>query len=493
MTATETSASMRQIAYILLAVLTISISFLGLSDFYTRGEAREAIVAQSMVSSGNWVLPKAYNEAVPSKPPLFHWIAAIASLPIQQVNEFTTRLPSAICAVGALGIFLILLRPIFTSKTILLFTLLLTCSFEWLRASMSARVDMVHASCLASGLLLSFFAIEQSKIRYWMAAATLFALAALGKGPVAFAIPAMILSLWAWYRAKQRMICLASIACCLGGAALLTSTWYIAAYYQSPHEFVEKFWYENVSRFAGTMEDAPHKHSVFYLFGMLFIGVLPWSPYALWAKRKQLLELRYSFRSSWKNCSRIVQFSLFSIALIVLFYCIPSSKRSVYLLAAYPFIAIVLTNLLSEYLTIKTLRRLIYLSITIVILVQGIISPLFVAPKSSERALAKIVGGNLSPESKVYSFGFEFYGASFYSKQLFLRLENAFQEGKRHPALGDLVVCFEKEVTAMTELLKTHSYGVTFIAETSLNKNSVKLFRVSDSSKSVRLNSVIEN
>jgi 4-amino-4-deoxy-L-arabinose transferase-like glycosyltransferase len=326
---------------------------------------------------------------------------------------------------------------------------------------------------------MSFFALEKVKVHYWIAAAILFALAALGKGPVAFAIPAMILSLWAWQSGKERMTHLIKIAACLCIAALITSTWYIAAYLQAPHEFIEKFWYENVSRFTGTMEDAPHKHSIFYLLGMLFVGVLPWSPYVLWVNRKKIMPLRQSFRTLWKNSSSVFQFSVYSAALIFLFYCIPSSKRSVYLLAAYPFIAIVLTNILSEYLSIKILRRITYFSVAAIILVQGLVFPLYVAPKSSERALAKIVESNLSPQGKVYSFGFEFYGASFYSKQLFLRLENAFQQSRRAPSLNDLVVCFDKESPAMSELLKTHSLGVTLIAETTLNKNSVKLFRVS--------------
>ena len=57
------------------------IPWLGLKDFSTRGEAREALVAQAMVQSGNWILPSAYNGAIPSKPPLLHWLISLFSTP----------------------------------------------------------------------------------------------------------------------------------------------------------------------------------------------------------------------------------------------------------------------------------------------------------------------------------------------------------------------------------------------------------------------------
>ena len=45
----------------LIAVIVIScvmlLPFLGLTDFNTKGEPREAVVALSMLNSGDWILP----------------------------------------------------------------------------------------------------------------------------------------------------------------------------------------------------------------------------------------------------------------------------------------------------------------------------------------------------------------------------------------------------------------------------------------------------
>lgn len=46
---------------------------------WTRGEAREGLVVQEILHNQQWILPFRSGE-LPSKPPLFHWIAARAAL-----------------------------------------------------------------------------------------------------------------------------------------------------------------------------------------------------------------------------------------------------------------------------------------------------------------------------------------------------------------------------------------------------------------------------
>ena len=85
-------------AFWLVTILAIVmlIPFLGLTDFNTKGEPREAVVAYTMLEHGNWILPINNGGDIPYKPPFFHWCIAFFSLFIGHVNEFTSRLPSAI-------------------------------------------------------------------------------------------------------------------------------------------------------------------------------------------------------------------------------------------------------------------------------------------------------------------------------------------------------------------------------------------------------------
>ena len=70
--------------------------FLGHSHFHTRGEPREALVAQAMIADGNWTLPITNGTDIAYKPPLFHWAIATISSLTGKVTESTSRMPSAI-------------------------------------------------------------------------------------------------------------------------------------------------------------------------------------------------------------------------------------------------------------------------------------------------------------------------------------------------------------------------------------------------------------
>src|SRR5512139_4037316 len=64
------------------------------TPFYTKGEAREAVLVQAMRAEGNYVLPLRNGDEIPSKPPLFHWLAAAAAALGGGVSELSTRAPS---------------------------------------------------------------------------------------------------------------------------------------------------------------------------------------------------------------------------------------------------------------------------------------------------------------------------------------------------------------------------------------------------------------
>lgn len=82
----------------LLSTLVI-IPFLGETIFYSKGEPREAIVAYSMLESGNWILPLNYGTDIAYKPPFLYWSIAAISAIFGGVSEFSSRLPSASYAV----------------------------------------------------------------------------------------------------------------------------------------------------------------------------------------------------------------------------------------------------------------------------------------------------------------------------------------------------------------------------------------------------------
>ncbi|MBX7138504.1 MAG: glycosyltransferase family 39 protein [Oligoflexia bacterium] len=333
-------------------LLALNLTGLGTRWFSTRGEAREALVAQSMEQGGSWVLGSGYGGDVPSKPPLLHWlIATSANLVGEPVSELSARLPSALAAsLFCLLFFIFLCRR--TDKRLAYLTVgVLALSAEWLRAAGACRVDMCLAVFMAGGLLVYLSWKEQREIGLlWLVGACLGA-AVLSKGPVGALLPLVIITL-DQLADRRSLPYIASRGLVILGVALLVSGWwYWAAMEAGGDRFFDKVFYENFSRLSSSMDDEPHKHSLFYLLGTIPIGLLPWSllllallPEAVWRRDFSIRGMSERFNKA----EAFTRFALMASLVIITFFCIPSSKRSVYLLPAYPFFAYLTAKLLLQ-------------------------------------------------------------------------------------------------------------------------------------------------
>ena len=66
-------------AIVLLLSMLLLLPWLGETWFNSKGEPREAIVAVTMLQSGDWVLPLSFGSDMPYKPPLLAWMIAAAA------------------------------------------------------------------------------------------------------------------------------------------------------------------------------------------------------------------------------------------------------------------------------------------------------------------------------------------------------------------------------------------------------------------------------
>lgn len=87
---------------IFLMASVLLIPWLGETLFNSKGEPREAIVAVSMIQQGDWILPHNFGTDIPYKPPFMAWIIAVLAIIFNggEVNEFLSRLPSALAALA---------------------------------------------------------------------------------------------------------------------------------------------------------------------------------------------------------------------------------------------------------------------------------------------------------------------------------------------------------------------------------------------------------
>lgn len=337
---------------LLLVACFMFLPFLGLPDFHTKGEPREAIVAYSMLDSGNWILPENNGGDMAYKPPFFHWMITLFSVVAGAVTEYTSRLPSALALiVMVMAGFLFFAKRRGRDEAALMALITLT-NFEVHRAGFACRVDMV----LTAFIVLALYALY----RWWerdlkgvpWLAALLMGCATLTKGPVGFLLPCAVGGLFllmrgtSFWRAFYKMALAAVLGC------LLPALWYVAAYQQGGDEFMALVVEENLHRFVGKMSYASHENPISYNFISVIAGYVPYTLLLLLAlPMLRIKRISGGLKAWWERTREYFRtmdparlFALLSIVVIFVFYCIPKSKRSVYLLPIYPFLALFLAE-----------------------------------------------------------------------------------------------------------------------------------------------------
>ncbi|RGM48165.1 MULTISPECIES: ArnT family glycosyltransferase [Bacteroides] len=349
----------------LLSVLVI-VPFLGETIFYSKGEPREAIVAYTMLKSGNWILPVNYGVEIAYKPPFLYWAIAVVSSIMGGVTEFSSRMPSALAFLAMQLVFFSFVAKRKNIKTAFLTSILLLSSFEVHRAAVACRLDMVQVSFIVIALCLLFRWDEKgSKEIPWLAV-LLMACATLTKGPVGSIFPCVGIGIYQLLRGRSFGKTFFSLL----GIGLLSlvplGIWFWAAYQQGGESFINLMMEENTGRFFRKMSYASHENPLWYNFVTIIWGWIPWTLVLLislfglkWKEMRFLPEgssWSERFNKAWtkfRSQSPLHLFTWVVILFIFIFYCIPKSKRSVYLLPIYPFMAM----LIAEYFLALVQRK----------------------------------------------------------------------------------------------------------------------------------------
>ena len=414
---------------IIICIISV-LPWIGLGDFSTKGEPREASVAISMLESGNWILPQVYANEFAYKPPMAHWLMAAFSYPQGYVSEFTSRLPSTIAFICLMGCTLMFFgRRIKFQQAFIATLLLLTC-IEMHRAAMTTRVDMLLTAFIVIGLYQLFRWEDQLELKGLpVIIPVLLGCAVLTKGPVGVILPLFVFGAYLLMLRKYSLLTIFKALLYIGVSSLfLPLLWYIAAWKQGGDKFLDVVLAENFGRFfhLNTPDinyDLGHENGVWYNFMTLAI---PWTIFFFfslfglnWQRKKG--SFKQVLKDSWNNILSMEKeklFSLVALVCIIFFYSIPSSKRSVYLMPAYPFIAIFLAQYaiyITEYRTKVTRIFAAFLaSVTTVVLIAigltmiGVIDPVAIASQYTSRTstLAQV-----EAVSNIFSFS---YGLTVY-------------------------------------------------------------------------------
>ena len=296
------------------------------------GEAREGLVVQDIVQNGHWILPRRNGE-LPSKPPFFHWQAAVA-MRLFGSSDAMLRLPSAVAALAtALATYVlgVELGGLLTGR--LAVGALLGMVPFWVSAG-EARVDMVFAAAIT--VALAGFYVWDRHGMPWARALCYAggAAAVLAKGPAGAAIPVLVVVTFLAADGRlERLRELFDLRWLL--AALVADVaWYALAAADGGSAFLHlQLFHENIERFVGS--DAFHRSgrgASGRMIVVLLASLLPWSLALLASAVRRWRGTRLAVGERFVHAWWLVVLALFTVA---------AGKRAVYILPACPAVALV--------------------------------------------------------------------------------------------------------------------------------------------------------
>ncbi|HUI28199.1 MAG TPA: glycosyltransferase family 39 protein [Candidatus Kryptonia bacterium] len=326
---------------VLLLIVAAALYFwdLGRVPFFGTGEARESLEIQEILFRGKWVLPMRDGIDVPSKPPMYHWLASLTSLALGRVDELSARLPSAILATATLLLVFWVGARKWGAAAGVYSALVLATNFLWIRTARSARVDMTLCALLTGAFVaVEFVAITvRPPVIALIALAVCAAGATLAKGPIGFLLPGLVGFVYIVLRRDFSRLYNPRILLAGAAAIALAGIWYSLAIIEGGVAFAHKQLYvENVKTFfaPGAQSGTP-VHSHFYVVSALLSGFAPWSLF--------LIPLGFDlFRDRGRLDRRGELYPLVWFAAVLTFFAVASGKRTEYILPVYPAAALLL-------------------------------------------------------------------------------------------------------------------------------------------------------
>ncbi|MFH1683402.1 MAG: glycosyltransferase family 39 protein [Candidatus Margulisiibacteriota bacterium] len=330
-----------KIDVVIILILLSSILFffkLGSFSLYDAAETTYGEFIKQMRLTGDWITLRYNAEIIFDKPPLYYWLATIATY-IFGFNEFAIRFWAAACGVLTVLTTFFLGKSFYNQRTGFFSAIIAMTSFQFLIQSRIAELDILLTLLITSAFLFFWYGYQTGKKYFYWVFYLMMALAVITKGIIGIALPGFAIFLFLLFKKELGRIKEMQLIPGFLIILLIGAPWYIAEWLlhgQKFTEFVLGFLF--LARFGGVV--AGHPGPWYYYFLAVILGFAPWShflPYSLFRTWK----LRTHNSELITLCYIIPVFIVFSIA---------KTKLPSYLLPLYPFFAIMAGKLWDDFL-----------------------------------------------------------------------------------------------------------------------------------------------
>lgn len=275
----------RRLPLLLLILTALFIFFfrLGGRGFENKDTLWYVEIAWEMLRSGDWIVPRFNTVIFTEKPILFIWAVAGCSRLAGAITPFSSRLPSALAALGCTFLTAWLGRTLFNRRTGILAGFVLCTSYAFAWEARVCMVDMLFTLFVTLSLCFFYRGLSEEGARRgpFVLAYAAAGLAALTKGPLGIVLPAVVCL--AFLAADRKLNLLRPMMVPLGILIVIgmQAAWYVPYLVKIGPEgrrfFYDMYVYkENFLRFTSGFD---HLEPFWFYGPKLLSHLLPWSPF----------------------------------------------------------------------------------------------------------------------------------------------------------------------------------------------------------------------
>ena len=159
----------------------------GLGSLEIKGEeGRRILPAVAMLETGDYLVPQVGSEPYYRKPPLVNWLVAASFKLTGQRNEWTARLPSALCVLAVALAFITVARASLGANGSLMAALIWMTNFGMIEKGRLIEIEALYVSLFGLALIcwLSWWERRRSPWLIWIVPSVFLGLGVLAKGPL---------------------------------------------------------------------------------------------------------------------------------------------------------------------------------------------------------------------------------------------------------------------------------------------------------------------
>ena len=324
---------------LLLVGVIVYIAFLGLRAVWYPDEPDIAEVARAMFLSGDWISPRRMGTIWVDYPPMIYWIGTISSHIFGDMTAFSLRFPNAVASLVTIVLTAGMASSWFGREAGFWTGVSLLTFLAFVYEGNSYRPDVMFTLTIAAGMF-SYAAgsMTSGNMLHRMLAFFFFGLAMLSKGPLGLLLPGLVLVVWLGLQYRwQRILELAPLSII---AVIVYGSWFFAnAQAMGMENMFGEFYAQNFERFL-TSENRGHGQPWYYYLRNFWVDFSPWSwlfPPAVW----------WLYRNGRLRDPKI-QLGLLWFTIFIAFLSLAATKRQLYLLPAFPAVAMLLGVWLAE-------------------------------------------------------------------------------------------------------------------------------------------------